>query len=160
MLSLDREHSWYAWLSGLLPYFIAPLVLVMSAGFAHAVWIPLHLTTFFLGSVACHGALSAARPTASYASTFYLTIAVGGLLGGIFTALIAPLVFDRVVEYPLVVDSGLSGCTMGPRRASTRRVARAWLVELLLAWRRVLFDGDSGDQPGRDWPSRCLACSG
>ena len=87
--------------SRLLPYVIAPLVLVMSAGFAHAVWIPLHLGAFFVGCIACHGALAQARPTAARASTFYLIIAAGGLLGGVFTALVAPLVFTRVVEYPL-----------------------------------------------------------
>ena len=51
-------------MSGLLPYVVAPLVLVMSAGFAHAVWIPLHLAAFFAGCVACHGALAQARPAA------------------------------------------------------------------------------------------------
>ena len=34
------------------------VVLVMSAGFAHAVWIPLHLAAFFVGCIACHGALA------------------------------------------------------------------------------------------------------
>ncbi len=117
-------------LSGLLPYFIAPLVLVMSAGFAHAVWIPLHLGTFFLGCVAFHSALARARPTASHASTFYLTIAAGGLLGGIFTALIAPLLFNRVVEYPLVL---ILACLVAPWAQMRFNWAsrRAWLLELL-----------------------------
>ena len=117
-------------LSGLVPYFIVPLVLVMSAGFAHAVWILLHLATFFLGCVACHGALAKARPAASHASTFYLTIATGGLLGGIFTALIAPLVFDHIVEYPLVL---ILACLVAPWAQVRFNWAsrRAWLVELL-----------------------------
>jgi hypothetical protein len=87
----------------LLPFAIMPLVLVMSAGFVHAVWIPLHLIAFFLGCVTCHGALAEARPAAHLASTFYLTIAAGGLLGGVFAVLIAPVVFNRVVEYPLAM---------------------------------------------------------
>ncbi|MFI5459785.1 MAG: spermidine synthase [Isosphaerales bacterium] len=86
-----------------LPYLVVPLVLVMSAGFVHALWIPLHLLTFFAGSLACHGALVRSRPTARHASVFYVTIGIGGLLGGIWSALVAPLVFDRVVEYPLAV---------------------------------------------------------
>ena len=32
-----------------------------------------------------------------------MTIALGGLLGGILNALVAPLVFNRVVEYPLAM---------------------------------------------------------
>ncbi len=87
----------------LLPFVILPLVLVMSAGFVHAVWIPLHLLAFFVGSLACHGALAEARPGAHHASTFYLTIAAGGLLGGVFTAIVAPVIFNRVVEYPLAM---------------------------------------------------------
>ena len=48
-------------LSRVLPWIIMPLVLVMSAGFAHAVWMPLHLLAFFAGSVATSwGASSAA----------------------------------------------------------------------------------------------------
>jgi hypothetical protein len=97
--------------SSLLPYLVAVLVLVMSAGFAHAVWIPLHLVAFFVGCVACHGALARARPVAELASTFYVAIAAGGLLGGIFTALIAPVVFSRVIEYPLAV---ILACVAAP----------------------------------------------
>jgi hypothetical protein len=94
-----------------LPSVVVPLVLVMSAGFAHAVWIPLHLLAFFVGSVACHGALAQLRPLPRYASTFYVTIAMGGLLGGVFNALVAPIVFDRVIEYPLAV---VLACLIAP----------------------------------------------
>jgi hypothetical protein len=100
-------------MSRLLPYLVAPLVLIMSAGFTHLVWIPLHLAAFFAGCVACHGALARARPASEHASTFYVAIAVGGLLGGIFTALVAPLVFSRVVEYPLAVILALLAAPPG-----------------------------------------------
>jgi hypothetical protein len=62
--------------STLLPYVLVPWVLVMSAGFVHAAWVPLHLAAFFIGSLACHGALAQARPPAADATTFYLTIAL------------------------------------------------------------------------------------
>jgi hypothetical protein len=118
-------------LTGALPYIVAPLALVMSAGFPHAVWIPLHLLAFFAGCVACHGALAEARPAAARASTFYLMIAVGGLLGGIFTALIAPLVFNRVIEYPLaIVLACLAVPGIGVR--TQRPTFRAWLGDLLV----------------------------
>jgi hypothetical protein len=117
--------------SRLLPYVITPLVLVMSAGFAHAVWIPLHLLAFFVGCVACHGALAKARPTAARASTFYLTIAAGGLLGGVFTAIVAPLVFTRVVEYPLAI---ILACAVAPGVEMRIQWAtfHGWLSDLLL----------------------------
>ena len=114
-----------------LPYLVAVLVLVMSAGFAHAVWIPLHLLTFFAGCVACHGALARARPAALHISTFYVTIAAGGLLGGIFTALVAPVVFSRVVEYPLAV---ILACVAVPglETGFARRRLRDALRDLIL----------------------------
>jgi spermidine synthase len=86
-----------------LPYLIAPLVLVMLAGFVHLVWIPLHLAAFFAGALACHSALARMRPPAQNLSVFYVTIALGGLLGGIWNALVAPVLFDRIVEYPLAL---------------------------------------------------------
>ena len=114
-----------------LPFVVVPLVLVMSAGFAHAVWVPLHLLAFFVGSVACHGALSQLRPLARYARTFYVTIAIGGLLGGIFNALVAPIVFDRVIEYPLAV---VLACLIAPATNSglSRFMLKEWLGDLLI----------------------------
>jgi hypothetical protein len=117
--------------SRLLPYVIAPLVLVMSAGFAHAVWIPLHLGAFFVGCIACHGALARARPPAGRASTFYLAIAAGGLLGGVFTVLLAPLVFTRALEYPLAI---ILACALAPgfEVRAQRATIREWLRDLLV----------------------------
>jgi hypothetical protein len=94
-----------------LPYIIVALVLVMSAGFVHLVWIPLHLLAFFAGSLACHGALAESRPPTRFLSMFYVTIALGGFLGGIWSAIVAPVIFHRVVEYPLVV---VLACLVAP----------------------------------------------
>ena len=89
--------------AGVLPYLVASLALVLSAGFVHVFWIPLHILAFFCGCLACHTLLARSRPAARYATMFYLVIAAGGLLGGVFNALLAPLIFRRVVEYPLVL---------------------------------------------------------
>jgi hypothetical protein len=43
------------------------------------------------------------RPSPRQLSLYYVTIALGGLLGGIGNALIAPVVFDRIIEYPLAL---------------------------------------------------------
>ncbi|HEX2098649.1 MAG TPA: fused MFS/spermidine synthase, partial [Rubrobacteraceae bacterium] len=50
-----------------------------------------------------HGELARDRPPARNLTEFYLWVAVGGVLGGIFNALIAPVAFRTVVEYPLVI---------------------------------------------------------
>jgi hypothetical protein len=43
------------------------------------------------------------RPPARHLTEFYLWVSVGGVLGGVFNALIAPVAFDTVIEYPLMI---------------------------------------------------------
>jgi SAM-dependent methyltransferase len=57
----------------------------------------------FVVAVALHTRLYDARPSASQLTLFYLVMSAGGALGGVFTALIAPVVFDWVWEHPLLV---------------------------------------------------------
>ncbi len=57
----------------------------------------------FVVAVALHARMYALRPQASQLTLFYLAMSAGGALGGLFTALIAPLVFDWVWEHPLLV---------------------------------------------------------
>jgi hypothetical protein len=115
----------------LLPYVVLPVILVLSAGFAHLVWIPLHLLAFFAGSVACHHVLARARPPLRDATAFYLAIAVGGLLGGVWNVLISPLLFDRIVEYPLAMTLA---CLVAPGLTPLqgKRSLNDWLRDLLL----------------------------
>jgi hypothetical protein len=117
--------------AGVFPYVVVPLLLVMSAGFVQLFWIPLHLLAFLCGSLACHGTLTRSRPAARHATLFYVIMAAGGLLGGIFNALVAPLIFTRVVEYPLAVTLA---CLVAPDLGSmgVGRGLKAWLSNLSL----------------------------
>jgi hypothetical protein len=65
--------------------------------------VALHVTAFFCIALVCHGRLAADRPHTEHLTEFYLWLAVGGALGGIFNAIVAPLVFKTVIEYPLVL---------------------------------------------------------
>jgi hypothetical protein len=65
--------------------------------------VAIHLTTLFVAAMVCHGELARSRPPARWLSEYYLWLAAGGALGSCFNALIAPLVFDWVVEYPLAL---------------------------------------------------------
>ena len=100
-----------------LPLVVVPLVMVLAAGFLHLAWVPLHWLAFFVGALVCHGELAVSRPAARHATAFYLAIAAGGVLGGAFNALAAPLVFDRIVEYPLAV---FLGCLVTPGVAGSK----------------------------------------
>jgi hypothetical protein len=51
------------------------------------------------------GELRLSRPEPAHLTAFYLTIAAGGVLGGVFVALIAPRIFKEFNEYPLGLAS-------------------------------------------------------
>src|SRR5207249_1381299 len=73
--------------------------------------IPLHLLMLFTTAMVCHGELARDRPPPAHLTEFYLWLALGGVLGGIFNAIIAPLVFRRVLEYPLAI---ILACLLRP----------------------------------------------
>ena len=62
-----------------------------------------HITVLFFGAYLCHTALAASRPDPRQLTEFYFWLALGGALGGAFAALIAPNIFNTVLEYPLLV---------------------------------------------------------
>lgn len=51
----------------------------------------------------CHNALYQKKSPPRYLTSFYLSISLGGVLGGIFTATIAPWIFNQYWEYPLCI---------------------------------------------------------
>ncbi len=61
----------------------------------------LNLAAMFGFCMLCHGQLVLLRPHPRYLTSFYLMIAAGGALGGVFVALLAPLVFNTVFEWEL-----------------------------------------------------------
>jgi hypothetical protein len=68
-----------------------------------AVLLMIHLAALFAVAMVCHGELAQTRPSARHLTDFYIWIAVGGVLGGLFNALVAPFVFTRLAEYPLAL---------------------------------------------------------
>ena len=78
----------------------------------------LQLLAFFVIAMVCHGQLAADRPAGSHLTEFYLWMSLGGVLGGLFNALVAPLVFSGAVEYPLMLAVA---CLLRPRTAAPWR---------------------------------------
>jgi hypothetical protein len=92
----------------------------------------LHLGTLFLVGMVGHGELVRSRPDTPALTTFYLCIALGGALGGLFHAVVAPLVFSAIVEYPLtLVLACLLLPPVGPEQPT--RLARGLDVAVPLA---------------------------
>ena len=88
----------------LQPFAIAGIVVLLySAG-----WIPLldslagHLVAFFIITMACHGELARTRPAPQFLTTFYVSLSFGGMIGGLFSGLVAPYAFSWVAEYPIL----------------------------------------------------------
>ncbi|TDR90185.1 hypothetical protein EV668_3027 [Enterovirga rhinocerotis] len=71
------------------------------------VGLALHLGFFTLTALACHRLLYRLRPPAGGLTGFYLALSVGGAIGGLFCGMLAPLVFDTLAEYPLLVVASL-----------------------------------------------------
>jgi spermidine synthase len=63
----------------------------------------LHLALLFAVAVVCHGELARDRPAAGRLTEYFLWMSVGGVAGGLFNALVAPLAFSSLVEYPLAI---------------------------------------------------------
>jgi SAM-dependent methyltransferase len=63
----------------------------------------IHLSTFFLTALMCHQVLVARRPDPAHLTEFYLWMSFGGVVGGAFNAFLAPVIFNSVWEYPLVL---------------------------------------------------------
>jgi MFS family permease len=108
------------WLSGsllarILPLIVTPMLVAIvleSADFFVELSIA-HLVMFFVAALMCHTLLAGSRPHPKHLTEFYLWISVGGMLGGVFNALLAPVVFSTVAEYPIAI---IAACLLRPKR--------------------------------------------
>ena len=105
----------HAWLIKAQPFVLVPLVLVFAWQFAFWLAVPLHLGAFFVNAMVGHGELARRRPAPCHLTEFYLWLAAGGVLGGMFAALIAPLLFDGIWEYPIAL---VAACLLRPAIAA------------------------------------------
>ena len=67
------------------------------------VQIGLYSAVLFVGCMVAHGELASSKPTAQHLTLFYLMVAAGGALGGIFVIIVAPHLFNSFSEYPLAL---------------------------------------------------------
>ncbi len=85
-------------------------VQVAAVGLSARIQIGIYLLALFIVCMVCHGELARSRPAPRYLTGFYLAIAAGGALGGVFVALIAPNIFTEYTEYPV---SLAAACLLG-----------------------------------------------
>lgn len=118
-------HDWmvkgHAYL--VLIFVIALHVVVVSS----LLTLLVHLLVFFVTAMVCHGELARRRPTTTHLTEFYLWMSAGGVLGGIFNALLAPVIFSSILEYPIAI---VFACAMRPVLAEARD--GRWAMDIIL----------------------------
>ena len=115
------------------------ILFITMLSFAIGTWaaqMAIHLVWFFAAALLGHSRLSEDRPPPDRLTEFYLWISIGGVAGGAFAALLAPLIFSTVLEYPIVIALALLMMGPFPRAMSVPPRAVAVVVAALLglAW--------------------------
>ena len=144
IICFDRE-TWYrprvyAWLTFLAVSWVAAVMLrheidaVLKKGgfefqfvtFASSVLVQVssYLWMLFVICMLCHGELTRRKPAVSHLTSFYLSVSVGGAIGGLLVSLICPLVFDSYLELQLSMLAALI-------------FSATIVVTQMLAWRAV-----------------------
>src|SRR6266478_4449072 len=95
-------HAFFRWT---LPVLVLVLLFMMLLGLRPSFQklIPVHLVVFFVAAMACHGELARSRPSPKHLTEFYLWMSAGGVVGGLFNALVAPMAFQSIQEYSLAM---------------------------------------------------------
>ncbi len=96
----------------------------------------LYLGTLFVGCMVCHGEVYRLRPEANRLTGYYLALSAGGAAGGIFVALLAPMIFPHYFELHvglfLIVALVLAVLASETTNFLRRRANRWMWVPLLL----------------------------
>ncbi len=107
----------HTWMVLAQPFLLIPIGIQRFGGILLNILLP--MIVFFVTTMVCHGELAKRRPSANHLTEFYLWMSLGGMLGGVFNVLVAPLVFSSVLEYPLML---VLACFLRPVQAHTTRV--------------------------------------
>ncbi|WP_244064150.1 fused MFS/spermidine synthase [Bradyrhizobium sp. Ce-3] len=110
-VAIFRERAWVAHgrVLKLVPF--AAVALVATASMVVrpyiGVLLAIHLASFLVIALACHGELYRRRPQPARLTEFYLWTSFGGMIGGLFAGLIAAHIFNGIAEYPILVLAAL-----------------------------------------------------
>jgi hypothetical protein len=74
----------------------------------------------FACCMACHGELALLKPAPRHLTAYYLLISIGGALGGALVTLVAPAVFDSLLEFPFALCACFVAWSLAKRRDALR----------------------------------------
>ena len=98
----------------------------------------------FVCCMVCHGELVRIRPHARHLTTFYVSVSLGGALGGLFVGLLAPSIFSGYYEFPigLAAFTALAAAPLWRDsqrlKQTSRRIARGALAAAVAGYLIVL----------------------
>jgi hypothetical protein len=130
IISFDHERRYVRW------FWCAATVLILAGlvgydylRYTHPLGLKLELilnfAALFFACMVCHGELARLKPNPRHLTEFYLIIAAGGALGGIFVAVVAPLVFSSYMEWQIGITASsllATGLLFLPRWAGRRGI--------------------------------------
>jgi len=130
-------------------------LLFRENGLPLAVQLGGYCGALFVCCLICHGEVARLKPPAARLTGYYLALSAGGAVGGVFVAVVAPLVFVTYFEFPLslLLTVALALTIVFTDRKSKLYNGRpnwAWLclivMYMLLGY--LLLSGHAGE-PGR-----------
>jgi len=140
IICFDKD-VWYQrpiWITLLVVSLIPMLQLMFEEYTAESQTLVYQVSVFsvvlFACCMVCHGELARRRSAVSHLTTFYLYVALGGALGGVFVNLVAPLIFPGFWELHVALAGTfiLAGICVGidkkvvRKRQDRRAFATAW----------------------------------
>ncbi len=125
-------------ISNIFPFAaIGGLILTSSFVNNYVLDIVGNLLCFFIITQMCHNRLAEDRPPSEHLTEFYFFMSLGGVIGGALTALAAPLLFNDVYEYHLMLAaSGLVAAGAFPAR---NKIAREVMMIFAIILATVCF---------------------
>lgn len=135
-------------LSGEIPHFLDNIALEAT----------LYLSVLFCVCMLCHGELVRSKPAPRHVTLFYLCMAAGGALGGLFVAMLCPRIFASYVETVLFLVGGalLAIVVLMDSWVRRERRWRRWWrqlarlsVSVVRGWVHIRPRHNPGERPAR-----------
>jgi hypothetical protein len=129
----DRPWASHSTVARLVPFVVAPLSVALLGG-QRPYWLALvavNLVAFVLLALLCHGELYRRRPAPGHLTEFYLWTSLGGAIGGMFAAIVAPRLFTQVYEYPILIVAALLALPRVSEGGAGRAVVKTSAVLML-----------------------------
>jgi hypothetical protein len=123
-----------------MPLLILLLMFMMYAEVSASIWVKigLHLATLFVVAMVCHGELARDRPEPEHLTNYFLIMSIGGVVGGMFNSLVAPVLFISYIEYQIAM---MVACCLVPSLGVARESQAARIADLALCGTFFLVGG-------------------